>query len=81
MEVFTVLGSVEIFVPPGVRVEMMVDGFVGSVEFHPDSSVQTTEESPVLRIKGDANFSSVEVFVQYAGETSREAKKRLKGAR
>lgn len=78
IHVVCVLGSVEIFVPPGIRVEMMVDSFVGSAEFMPDPTLPSYSDVPVLRIRGDAHLASVEVFVRYAGETARDAKKRIK---
>ena len=81
IEIVAVLGSVEIMIPPGVRVEMLADGFMGSVEYKPDPTFPTTPDSPCIRITGTAYVASVEVSVRLAWESARDTKKRLRAAR
>lgn len=81
IEIFCLAGSVEVMVPQGVQVEIETDGVMASIEFHPDTTVPTPLDAPVLRLTGNVHVGSLEVRVQLAGETARETRKRLKRAR
>lgn len=78
IEVFVLFGSVEIIFPPGVRVDASGDAFVGSFEFHADPTVPIPADAPVIRLRGDGYFSSVEGYVRYSGESSGDVKRRIK---
>jgi hypothetical protein len=80
IEVFVLFGSVEIIFPPGVRVDAAGDGLGGSFSFHTDPTIPIPPDAPVIRLQGDAFFSSVEGLVRYSGESSRDAKRRLKAS-
>lgn len=80
IELYVLMGSVELIVPPGVRVEVSVDSFAGSVEYHPDPTISADPGAPVIRLVGDAYFASVEVMVRLPGESGREAKRRIRAA-
>jgi hypothetical protein len=78
IEVFTLFGSVEIIAPPGVRIECDGSGLAGDFSFTPDSSIPPDADAPTIRLVGDAYFASVSGEVRYAGESRKEAKRRLK---
>lgn len=67
VEVQAVFGSVDIFVPPHVRVEFEADAVFGSAE-QDDPSQAPDEDAPILRVTGFAFMGSVEVHERLSGE-------------
>lgn len=63
IEVVAVLGSVEILVPPDVRLECEGDPLIGSFEVKGNVRGATSPDAPVVRITGSAYLASVEVKV------------------
>jgi hypothetical protein len=80
IHIFALLGSVELLLPPGVRIEVEADGLAASVDILPDTTVPLPPDAPTVRVTGGAYLASVEGRVRFAGESEREAKKRLKAA-
>lgn len=80
IHVYALFGSVELLFPPGVRVEIDVDGFASNSQVVPDSTVPLPPDAPTIRITGSAYFASVDGSVRFAGESQRDAKKRIKAA-
>jgi hypothetical protein len=79
-----VFGSVEIYAPPHVRVEVDGSGVFGSFEERGDNSAaHDLPDAPVLVVKGKAVFGSVEAFAGSAFASLRRAsaKKPHRGAR
>lgn len=80
IEVFCLLGGVEIIVPPGVRVLNEGDSFAGNFELQ--AGDWTTDRSaPLVRLRGSCYLGGVEVRQQAFGESPRQARKRRKLAR
>lgn len=77
VQVFTVMGGVEILVPPGVNVESHGIGIMGGFE-QMGGADDWDENAPTLRIAGLAVMGGVDIQVRYPGETSREARRRRK---
>ncbi len=80
IEVFCLFGNVELFFPPGVRIDNSGDALAGSFVIHTDPTVIPPHDAPVIRIKGTAYFANVEAHVRYAGERARDARRRIKSA-
>lgn len=80
INIYALFGSVEVLFPPGVRVEVDGDGFAASFQVVPDSTIPLPPDAPTIRITGSAYFASVEGSVRFAGESQRDAKKRIKAA-
>jgi hypothetical protein len=81
IHVFALLGSIELVLPPGVRVEVEGDGLGANFDVVPDPTIQLPPDAPTIRITGSAYFASVECAVRFAGESEREARKRIKASR
>ncbi|MGI9038322.1 MAG: DUF1707 SHOCT-like domain-containing protein [Gemmatimonadota bacterium] len=78
VRVLAFMGGAEIIVPPGVTVETSGIGIMGGFDGH-DQSVPTSDPSaPVIRIRGLAVMGSIEVKMMMPGETSRDARRRVK---
>ena len=80
IHLFALFGSVELLLPPGVRVEVDADGLAASFEVVPDSTIPLPPDAPTIRITGNAYFASVEGSMRYADESPREARRRIKAA-
>jgi hypothetical protein len=78
---FAFWGGVQILAPPDVRVECSGLGIMGGFEHREDASLPFDPSAPVLRITGIAVMGGVEVAVRFAGETGREAKRRVRDQR
>lgn len=78
VRVLAIMGGAEIIVPPGVTVESTGIGIMGGFDGH-DQTVPTSDPSaPVLRIRGVAVMGGIEVKMMMPGETSRDARRRVK---
>ncbi|MBV6520117.1 MAG: hypothetical protein MNPFHGCM_00222 [Gemmatimonadaceae bacterium] len=80
IEVMAVLGSVEIFVPVGVRVECVGDSLMGSFELRMSGVPEFPPDAPTIRVKGSAYLASVEAVVRGLSRKQRRAEKRLRGS-
>jgi hypothetical protein len=80
VEIFCMLGNVEIIVPPGVRVYNEGDSLGGNFELQ-GGDWATDPDLPIVRVTGSAYLGNVEIRQQAFGETPREARKRRKRLR
>jgi uncharacterized protein DUF1707/cell wall-active antibiotic response 4TMS protein YvqF len=64
IEIVSVMGAVEIIVPPGVRVETVGAAFLGTFETAPGDSATLNVAQPVVRISGFALMAAVETKVR-----------------
>lgn len=78
VEVFLVMGSIELFVPPGVRVELAIHTLAAEASYRADPHYFTEADAPVIRVTGSAYFGSVDVSTRLPGESARDAKRRVK---
>jgi hypothetical protein len=78
--VVTIMGGVEIIVPPGVRTEVkglpIMGGFGSSAP-----SAGLPPGAPTIRIRGLALMGGLEVKVRLPGESEKDARKRLRAER
>ena len=63
IEVRCIMASVEIIVPPDLRVESEVDAVLGSAEVRREIASPTALDVPLVRITGSAVLGSVEIKV------------------
>jgi hypothetical protein len=78
LQVFAIMGGVEIIVPPGLTVESHGVAIMGGFDHLADTTQPDSMEGPVLRISGVACMGGVDVTVRHPGETAREARRRRK---
>jgi hypothetical protein len=63
IEIRCIMASVEIIVPPDVRVESEVDAVLGSAEVQRQIASTTLPDAPTVRITGSAFLGSIEIKV------------------
>jgi cell wall-active antibiotic response 4TMS protein YvqF len=63
IEIRCIMGSVEIIVPPDVRVESEVDAVLGSAEVQRQIASTTSPDAPTVRITGSAFMGSIEIRI------------------
>lgn len=78
INIFVMMGGVEILIPPGVRIEQDGTGFMGAFDESGSSSVPIGPDAPVIRITGFAFMGGVDIQVRYPGESRSDAKRREK---
>ena len=78
---FAFWGGVQIVAPPDVRIECTGVGIMGGFDHRDDVATTNDPNAPVLRVTGLAIMGGVEIRVRYAGETRRDARRRLKAER
>jgi hypothetical protein len=81
LDLRSVMSSTEIIVPPGLAVSTEGVAIMGSFEHVDRAPAQPDPEAPLLRIRGLAVMSSVEIRMRLPGETEREAHSRLRQER
>ena len=81
IEIFVLMGGVNIIVPPGVRVESLGAAFMGGFELKAGDATALSPTHPVLRLSGLAIMGGVETETRYQGETAKEAKRRRRRGR
>jgi hypothetical protein len=75
VQVFTIMGGVDIIVPPGLNVESHGIGIMGG--FDQVGDIEPGDpNAPTLRITGVACMGGVTVKVRHPGETSGDARRR-----
>jgi predicted membrane protein len=63
IEIRCIMASVEITVPPDLRVESEVDAVLGSAEVRRQIANTTSRDAPLVRITGSTLLGSVEIKV------------------
>lgn len=80
VRVFTMMGGVEVIVPPWVRVQVNGVAVMGSFG-HTAREASAGSEAPLVRITGLALMGGVDVAVRLPGESARDARRRLREGR
>ncbi|MGH7711551.1 MAG: LiaF domain-containing protein [Gemmatimonadaceae bacterium] len=81
IEIFALWASVEIIVPPGIRIDVHDSALMGDINWDTSDDGDLSHDAPTVLVRGSVIMSSVEIKVRYLGETDREAKRRIKAAR
>ena len=77
VQLFALMGGVDIVVPPGVRVEWGGIALMGGVAM-PEPDTPPAADAPVIRISGLVCMGGVDVVERLPGESAREARKRVR---
>ncbi len=79
LEIFALMGGVEIIVPPGLRVASDGFGIMGGFVHTGDPTSPTPgADAPLLRVTGIALMGGVEVIERRPGESAKDASRRIK---
>lgn len=81
LNVFALMGGVQVVVPPGVQVEMNGIALMGGFDEKIRADAPPAPGSPILRIGGFAMMGGVDVTVRHPGESEREARQRSRELR
>jgi DUF1707 SHOCT-like domain len=81
VEIFTMMGGVEIIVPPGIVVDSGGFALMGGFGHGPGRTEETPPDAPVLRITGIAIMGGVDIRVRLIGESAGDAKRRHRDER
>jgi len=81
IDVFALMGGVEILVPPGVRVECSGAAMAGGFVADTSNLGQLSPTAPVVRLSGIAIFGGVEAQTRFPGESARDYKRRRREER
>lgn len=81
LRVYTVMGGVEIIVPPGLSVESHGVGILGGFDHAGDDAKGLDPSAPVLRVSGVAMMGGVDITVRRIGESARDARRRRRQER
>jgi hypothetical protein len=81
VNVFALMGGVQIVVPPGVHVEMNGIAIMGGFDEKMRAEAPPPPGAPILRIGGFAMMGGVEVTVRLPGESERDARQRARELR
>lgn len=82
VSVYCMMGGVEVIVPPHINVEVAGSAIMGGFDqAHPGTDVMSIEPVATLRITGVAFCGGVGVETRRVGESSRQARKRIKNER
>lgn len=80
LKVYTLMGGVEVIVPPWLNVESHGIGILGGFE-HSGDRTQGDPSAPVLRVSGISIMGGVDIKVRHPGESARDARRRLRQER
>lgn len=78
IQCMTVMGGIEIIVPPGVRVDTGGVAIFGAFDESMEGAGPAPPNAPVVRISGFALMAGVEIHSRLPGESAREARRRTK---
>lgn len=82
VSILCMMGGVEVIVPPNVNVEVAGSAILGGFDqSHPGADALTVEPIATLRITGVAFAGGVGIETRRIGESSRQARKRIKSER
>jgi hypothetical protein len=81
VNIFAMMGGVQITVPPGVRVEMNGFAFMGGFDHSIMAPPPADPDAPVLRVNGFAFMGGVDVHTLNPGERPGDARHRLRAER